>query len=125
MGSSLATRMRLLVVAALVACFGCGPLRRAPAPPPRLLEFEATAYSVTGTTASGKETRRGIVAADPTILPLGSRIRVHGAGAYSGVYVVADTGFGVNGRELDIFIPDGAEAKRFGRRRVQVEVLER
>ena len=106
---------------------GCGPPRGAPArptPTPRLLEFDATAYSVTGTTASGMQTRRGIVAADPAVLPLGSRIRVHDAGTYSGVYTVADTGREVNGREIDIFIPDGAQAKRFGRRRVHVEILE-
>jgi len=124
-----ATRIRLLFgVAVLAAGLGCGPLRGAPArptPPPRLLEFEATAYSVTGTTASGMQTRRGIVAADPAVLPLGSRIRVHGAGAYSGVYTVTDTGPGVKGLEIDIFIPDGTEAKRFGRRRVHVEILER
>jgi len=117
----------LLGVAVLSAGVGCAPLRGAPArpiPPPRLLEFEATAYSVTGTTASGTQTRRGIVAADPRVLPIGSRIRVHGAGAYSGVYTVTDTGPAVKGREIDIFIPDGAEAQRFGRRRVHVEILE-
>ena len=123
------TRMRLLFgVAVLAAGLGCGPMRGAstrPPPPARLLEFDATAYSVTGTTASGMQTRRGIVAADPTVLPLGSRIRVHGAGAYSGVYTVTDTGPGVNGREIDIFIPDGAEAVRFGRRRVHIQMLER
>src|ERR1051325_11516710 len=121
-GSMNPTRMRLLFgVAVLAAGLGCGPMPGAsprPPPPARLLEFDATAYSVTGTTASGMQTRRGIVAADPTVLPLGSRIRVHGAGAYSGVYTVTDTGPGVNGREIDIFIPDGAEAVRFGRRRV-------
>ena len=51
--------MRLLLrVAVLSAGVGCAPLRGAPAhptPPPRLLEFEATAYSVTGTTASGMQ----------------------------------------------------------------------
>ena len=124
-----AIRMRLLFGVAVVAAgVGCGPLRgtRAhPSPPPRLLEFEATAYSVTGTTASGMQARPGTVAADPTVLPLGSRIRVHGARAYSGVYTVTDTGPAVKGREIDIFIPDGAEAKRFGRRRVHVEILER
>jgi rare lipoprotein A len=112
----------------LAAGLGCGRLRGTPAhlpPPPRLLEFEATAYSVTGTTASGMQTRPGVVAADPAVLPLGSRIRVHGAGAYSGVYTVTDTGPAVKGREIDIFISDGAEAKRFGRRRVHVEILER
>jgi peptidoglycan lytic transglycosylase len=124
-----ATRVRyLLGVAGLAAGLGCGLLRGAPArptPPPRLLEFEATAYSVTGTTASGMQTRRGIVAADPAVLPLGSRIRVHGAGAYSGLYTVTDSGPEVKGLEIDLFIPDGAEAKRFGRRRVRVEILER
>ena len=116
----------LLGVAILSAGVGCAPLRGAPArpPPPRLLEFEATAYSVTGTTASGMQTRRGIVAADPTVLPIGSHIRVHGAGAYAGVYTVTDTGPGVKGHEIDIFIPDSAEAQRFGRRRVHVEILE-
>jgi rare lipoprotein A len=122
-------RIRLLLgVAVLATGLGCGALRGAPArpaPPPRLLDFEATAYSVTGTTASGTQTRRGIVAADPAVLPIGSRIRVDGAGAYSGVYTVTDTGPAVTGREIDIFIPDNGEAKRFGRRRVRVEIVER
>jgi 3D (Asp-Asp-Asp) domain-containing protein len=119
--------MRLLLAGVVLASVSaCGHLRRvAPPPSPRLLEFEATAYSVTGTTASGKQTRPGIVAADPSVLPLGSRIRVHGAGGYSGVYTVMDTGPAVKGREIDIYIPDGRKAKRFGRRRVQVEILER
>jgi 3D (Asp-Asp-Asp) domain-containing protein len=114
-----------VAVTVLVATLGCGPLRGVPASSPRLLEFEATGYSVTGTTASGMQTHRGIVAADPTVLPLGSRIRVYDAGRYSGVYTVTDTGPGVSGHEIDIYIPDGAEAKRFGRRRVHVEILER
>ena len=113
-----------LVVLLLVGGLGCA-LRRPEPLPPRLLEFDATAYSVTGTTASGQRTRPGLVAADPAVLPMGSRIRVHDAGAYSGVYTVADTGPAVNGHEIDLFIPDGNEAKRFGRRRVHVEILGR
>jgi len=50
---------------------------------------------------------------------------VQDAGSYSGVYTVADTGPAVKGREIDIFITNGDEAKRFGRRRVGVEVLGR
>jgi 3D (Asp-Asp-Asp) domain-containing protein len=91
--------------------------------PPRLIAFEATAYSIRGRTASGTHTRPGIVAADPKILPLGSRIRVHGAEPYSGVYEVADTGRTIDGHEIDIYIPSKRAAKRFGRRRVKVEVL--
>lgn len=86
--------------------------------------FEATAYSIEGETASGQQTREGIVAADPDILPLGSRIRVHDAGEYSGEYTVADTGRAINGREIDIYLRSDREAKDFGRRTVQVEVIE-
>jgi 3D (Asp-Asp-Asp) domain-containing protein len=85
--------------------------------------YEATAYSIEGTTASGVPTREGTCAADPRVLPLGSRIRVHDAGKYSGEYLVTDTGRGIRGREIDIYLADDSAAKRFGRRRVRVEVL--
>jgi 3D (Asp-Asp-Asp) domain-containing protein len=93
-------------------------------PTPSLLQFTATAYCISGITKSGVRTRRGIVAADPRVLPLGSRIRVHGAGPYSGVYDVRDTGAKVRGRLIDIYMPRYREARQFGRRRVHVEVLE-
>ena len=80
------------------------------------MRVSATAYTLSGRTASGAPPRHGVVAADPAVLPLGSRIRVRGAGAYSGNYVVRDTGRGVRGREIDIYVPHRAQAKRFGRR---------
>ena len=90
-----------------------------------LQTFSATAYSIEGRTASGVQTRRGIVAADPRVLPIGSRIRVHDAGEYDGEYVVHDTGPAIRGREIDIYVPSDAAARRFGRRKVKVEVLSR
>jgi 3D (Asp-Asp-Asp) domain-containing protein len=103
------------------------PVRPAPPPvarpEPRTHLYEATAYSIEGTTASGAQTREGTCAADPRVLPLGSRIRVHDAGKYSGEYLVTDTGPGIKGREIDIYLANDAEAKRFGRRNVRVEVL--
>lgn len=86
--------------------------------------FSATAYCLRGRTASGGNVRRGIVAADPRVLPLGTRIYVN-AGGYSGNYVVADTGGGVKGRKLDIWVPNCSEAMRFGRRAVSVNILGR
>lgn len=85
--------------------------------------FQATAYSIEGKTASGKHAREGICAADPAILPLGSRIRVHDAGAYSGECEVADTGRAIKGREIDIYLANDREAKKFGKKQVRVEVL--
>ncbi len=87
--------------------------------------FRATAYSVKGKTAAGNHAADGIVAADPRILPLASRIRVDDAGQYSGTYVVTDTGRKVHGHHIDLFIADRVEAKRFGKKTVRVAILER
>ncbi len=84
--------------------------------------FKATAYCLQGRTASGGGVRRGIVAADPRVLPLGTRIQVS-AGSYSGTYTVADTGGAVKGRILDVWVPSCSEAIRFGRKNVMVSVL--
>ena len=84
--------------------------------------FTATAYCLKGRTALGHGVRRGIIAADPRVLRLGSRVNL-GAGAYSGQYLVSDTGGAVRGRRIDIWVPSCAEARRFGRRTVTIGVL--
>lgn len=86
--------------------------------------YIATAYSVSGKTASGEYTQRHIVAADPDILPIGSIIKIKHAGRYSGEYVVADTGEKIVGRKLDIYIPSTAACKKFGKKRVSVKVIQ-
>ncbi len=63
------------------------------------------------------------MAADRKVLPLNSRIRIYGAGRYSGDYIVEDTGGKVDGHHIDVYMPSQAEAKKFGRQRVKVVVL--
>jgi len=84
--------------------------------------YVATAYSLRGRTASGRLVAKGLIAADPRHLPLGSRVRLE-AGTYSGEYLVADTGTLVRGRRIDIWTPTSREAMRFGRRVVKLTVL--
>ena len=84
--------------------------------------FTATAYCLKGRTAMGHGVRRGVIAADPRILRLGSRINL-GAGSYSGEYLVSDTGGAVKGRRIDIWMPSCAEARRFGRRTVTIDPI--
>lgn len=85
-------------------------------------DFIATAYSIKNYTACGVMTTPGIVAADPKVLPLGSIIRVL-TGKYSGIYRVLDTGPGIRGKRLDIYVTCRREAINFGKQRVQIEVL--
>lgn len=98
------------------------PKTAEPAAPP--VQFTATAYSLRGRTASGHPVRRGLIAADRRVLPIGTRVRLE-AGSYSGEYVVADTGGAVRGRKIDIWMPSTGEAMRFGRRPVKLTVLTR
>ena len=84
--------------------------------------YVATAYSLRGRTASGRTVAKGLIAADPRHLPLGSRVRLE-AGPYSGEYLVADTGSLVRGKRIDIWTPSSREAMRFGRRTVKLTVL--
>lgn len=84
--------------------------------------FRATAYSLRGRTASGIETKSGVVAADPRVLPLGSVVQIK-AGSYSGVYTVHDTGSAVKGNLVDVWMPSTKEARQFGRRTIRLQVL--
>ena len=84
--------------------------------------YVATAYSLRGRTASGRMVSRGLIAADPRVLPLGSRVKLEVAG-YHGEYLVADTGGMIKGKRIDIWTPSSREAMRFGRRRVKLTVL--
>ncbi|MCF8010495.1 MAG: hypothetical protein K9L17_05980 [Clostridiales bacterium] len=84
-------------------------------------EMSSTAYTYTGhNTATGISPRRGIVAVDPEVIPLGTRLYVEGYG-----YCVAlDTGGAVKGKRIDLFMQTRSKALRWGRRNVNVYVLE-
>jgi 3D (Asp-Asp-Asp) domain-containing protein len=88
-----------------------------------LLHLSATAYCDRGTTKAGVPARDGIVAADPRRLPLGTRLKIVSPRGFPGVYSVMDTGAEIKGRDLDIFMPSCARAKKFGRQLVRVRVL--
>ncbi|MCL2398805.1 MAG: 3D domain-containing protein [Defluviitaleaceae bacterium] len=71
-------------------------------------------------TASGREVEHGIVAVDPRVIPLGTRLYVEGYG----FAIAADTGSGIRGYMIDLFMEDIQDARRFGRRNITVFVLE-
>jgi rare lipoprotein A len=106
-----------LFVAGLAAA--ATPARKA-----RPEKFTALAYSIQGKSADGSNARKGTVAADPNVLPVGSKIRVSAAGAYSGEYTVVDSGRSVQGHVIDIYMSSVREAREFGKKNVEVEILD-
>lgn len=88
--------------------------------------FTATAYCKGTTTRAGTSVVTGTAAADPRVLPLGSIIRIDGTDARTdGLWVVLDTGPGVKGYRVDLYIWSCTDALDFGRRPVTVTVLRR
>ena len=60
-----------------------------------------------------------MIAADPRVLRMGSKVYIS-AGQWSGVYTVGDTGGAIRGKRVDIWVPGCSEARKFGRRSVQI-----
>jgi 3D (Asp-Asp-Asp) domain-containing protein len=87
----------------------------------RVMMMEATAYTWTGQrTASGTWPAIGTVATDPEVIPLGTKIWVEGYGEA----VAEDTGGLVKGNIIDLYFPTESDCWEFGRRQVEVRVLE-
>ena len=76
----------------------------------------ATGYALTGTTSTGLPVGWGVVAVDPTLIPLGTHLTIPGYGEG----VAADTGSAVQGAAIDLWFPTEAEALAWGRRVVTV-----
>jgi 3D (Asp-Asp-Asp) domain-containing protein len=76
----------------------------------------ATGYSIHGRTATGIPTGWGVVAVDPAVIPLGTRLTIPGYGDA----VAADTGGAVRGATIDLWFPSVSQALAWGRRAVTV-----
>ena len=125
MRTTCAMLLSLILLSVGASAADAGP-PRPPRPAKRSsMRMLATAYCDRGPTKSGVPAQHGVVAADIRRLPLGTRVRILAPGErYAGVYTVLDTGSKIRGRDLDIFMPSCRAAKRFGKRRVQVRILE-
>lgn len=87
----------------------------------KTLNAQATGYTHTGNpTATGVMPKRGTVAVDPNVIPLGTKLYIPGYGQG----VAQDTGGAVRGNIVDLFFDTREEAIQWGRRNVTVYILE-
>src|SRR6187549_4063230 len=89
-----------------------------PAPPDQgtKMTVSSTGYCLKGNTASGVPTSPGVVAVDPAVIPLGTRMYVPGYGEV----VAADTGSAVKGKTIDVWFESCAKAMAWGRKTVTI-----
>ena len=84
----------------------------------RTLTVSATGYTIRGRTSTGIPTAPGVVAVDPSVIPLGTRLMIPGYG----IGIAADTGGAVQGNTIDVWFPTAAQALQWGRRTVTVTI---
>ena len=97
---------------------GGSALGRPLAKAPYKLKVDAVAYYLPGRTASGVPVRKGVVAVDPRVIPLGTRLYIPGYGQG----LAADVGTAIKGRIIDLWFPSTALARNWGRHTVTITV---
>ncbi len=105
----------------------------------QVLDMKATAYDLSfascgkrpgdpgyGITATGLKASNGIVAVDPKLIPLHSRLYIEGIdGSWTyGHAIAGDVGGGVKGGKIDLFFENSSQARAFGVKQAKVYILE-
>jgi len=91
----------------------------APTAGPYRLRVDAVAYYLPGRTALGIPVRKGVVAVDPNLIPLGTKLFVPGYGQG----VAADVGTAIKGRIIDVWMPNHSAARKWGRKTVVITIF--
>ncbi|OCS82636.1 3D domain-containing protein [Caryophanon tenue] len=95
----------------------------------KTIRVTSTAYTAycrgcSGVTATGinlkKNPNMKVIAVDPRVIPLGSKVWVEGYGEA----IAGDTGGAIKGNKIDVFLPTTAKAKNWGRRTVTIKVYQ-
>ncbi|MBQ7453985.1 MAG: peptidoglycan-binding protein [Selenomonadaceae bacterium] len=91
----------------------------------KIIRVEATAYSsaqpgLSAYTATGEICRKGVIAVDPKIIPLGTKVFIPGYG-YA---VAADTGGAIRGHKIDVAFDTVAECYKFGRKHIDIYIID-
>ena len=101
------------------------PVAAAPTRGGRNMVMAASAYAAYtggagGRTATGTGVYKGIVAVDPRVIPLGTKLYVDGYGPA----IAADTGGAIKGNRIDLGFASANEAMQFGRQTVTVRIVD-
>ena len=87
---------------------------------PGTLTVSSSGYALRGRTATGILTGPGVVAVDPAVIPLGTRMSIPGYG----IGIAADTGGAIQGNTIDLWFPTTEQALQWGRRTVTITLLQ-
>jgi len=94
------------------------PAPTVPPAPGARMTVSSTGYCLRGRTSTGIPTGWGVVAVDPAVIPLGTRMTIPGYGEG----VAADTGSAVRGAMIDVWFPSCSQALEWGRKTITITI---
>jgi len=79
-----------------------------------------------GITRSGTQVRPGVVAVDPKVIPLGTKLYVKSldGGPDYGFASAEDTGGAIKGNKIDLYYESPSDVRKYGKKKVLVYILE-
>ena len=91
----------------------------------RAMYVTATAYSALDPgnspyTATGTRVRHGVIAVDPSVIPLGTHVFIPDYGEA----VAEDIGWGIQGAMIDVAFDTHEEALMFGRKELEIYIMD-
>lgn len=104
----------------------------------KIMDMKATAYTASlkdtgkapghplfGITATGIKAKKGIIAVDPKVIPLHTRVyvKIEGSTPDYGYAIAADVGGAIKGNKIDLYYDSQDYVNRFGVKRVKVYIL--
>lgn len=104
----------------------------------KVIDMKATSYTSSfedtgknpgdpwfGITSTGVKAKKGIIAVDPRVIPLGTRVYVEvpGRAADYGYAVAADVGGAIKGNKIDVYLDSNREVYSWGVKKVKVYIL--
>ena len=89
----------------------------------RTMKVEATAYTAYNSyslTSTGQKPRWGTIAVDPKVIPYGTKIYIPEFGK---IFIANDTAGAIKGNKIDIFMNSKKECYNWGRRTIEIQIL--
>ena len=85
------------------------------------MKVKATSYTGKQLTYLGTQARYGVIATDPKVIPLGSKVYIP---YFDKVFIAEDTGSAIKGNKIDIWLPTYKEAMNWGIRNIDIIILD-
>jgi 3D (Asp-Asp-Asp) domain-containing protein len=85
------------------------------------MSVEASAYTGHGITSTGTKPKWGTIAVDPSVIPYGTKVYIP---QFNKTFIAEDCGGAIKGNKIDIYMNDELSCHNFGRKVIDIYIVE-